>query len=105
MERTLDSTANVARRVTEANKELMENMGDSLNKVLTPLRRMWLDIADTINKANRAQEEFASGSKNITVYDIHGNEEDRDDFASTMVAHYGDYFNAKREMQERKSFH
>lgn len=95
MERTLDSTANVARRVTEANKELMENMGDSLNKVLTPLRRMWLDIADTINKANRAQEEFASGSKNISVYDIHGNEEDRNDFASTMVAHYGDYFNAR----------
>ena len=80
MERTLDSTANVARRVTEANKELMENMGDSLNKVLTPLRRMWLDIADTINKANRAQEEFASGSKDIKIYDIRNNKDDRHDF-------------------------
>lgn len=95
MERTLDSTANVARRVTEANKELMENMGDSLNKVLTPLRRMWLDIADTINKANRAQEEFASGSKNITVYDIHGNEEDRKDFNSSVSGALSSYYEAR----------
>ena len=91
MERTLDSTANVARRVTEANKELMENMGDSLNKVLTPLRRMWLDIVDTINKANRAQEEFASGSRNISVYDIHGNEEDREDFNTAVFRAYTGY--------------
>ena len=95
MERTLDSTANVARRVTEANKELMENMGDSLNKVLTPLRRMWLDIVDTINKANRAQEEFASGSKNISVYDIHGNEEDRKDFNSSVSGALSSYYEAR----------
>ena len=95
MERTLDSTANVSRRVTEANKELLENMGEGINKVLTPLKRMWLDIVDTINKASRAQEEFASGSKDIKVYDIRYNKQDRKDFTAQMAALYGDYFNAK----------
>lgn len=85
MERTLDSTANVTRRVTEANKELLENMGRGINVVLNPLKRMWLDITETINKAQEAQRLFAQGSKDIKVYDIHGNTEDMKDFRHSVL--------------------
>ena len=84
MEKTLDSTANVTRRVTEANKELLANIGSGINQVLTPLKLMWLDIAESINKAQKAQELYNAGQKNIGVYDIHNNKEDRRDFNSAV---------------------
>lgn len=100
MERTLDSTANVQRRVTEANKELMENMGNSINRVLTPLRSMWLDIVDSINKANRAQEEFAAGSKDINVYDIRNNKGDWHDFELEALKLYSNVNNRSIKSEE-----
>ena len=76
MAKTLESTENINRRLKEANKELMESIGSGVNEFLNPLKKMWLDIADQINKANKAQKEYAKGSKDINVYDINNNKKD-----------------------------
>lgn len=80
MEKTLDSTENITRRLKEANKELLENMGSGINDVLNPIRKMWISIATEINKATKAQREYAKGSTDINVYDIAGSEKDRKTF-------------------------
>lgn len=84
MIKTLDSTENLNRRVNEANKQLMENLGKGINTVLNPLKRAWLDIADAINRATDAQTLFDAGQKNINVYDIRGSEEDRNSFQGAI---------------------
>lgn len=89
MEKTLDSTANVTRRVTEANKELLANIGSGINQVLTPLKLMWLDIAESINKATKAMALYDSGQKNIGVYDIKNNKQDRRSFETDIINSYG----------------
>ena len=89
MEKTLDSTANVTRRVTEANKELLANIGSGINQVLTPLKLMWLDIAESINKATKAIALYDSGQKNIGVYDIKNNKQDRRSFETDIINSYG----------------
>lgn len=89
MEKTLDSTANVTRRVTEANKELLANIGSGINQVLTPLKLMWLDIAESINKATKAMALYDSGQKNIGVYDIKNNKQDRRSFEIDIINSYG----------------
>ena len=94
MVKTLDSTENVARRVTEANKALMENLGRSVNTILTPLRKLWLDIADSINKAKSAQDQFAEGQKNINVYDLDGGGLDATMFQLAMER-FQDEFSAR----------
>ena len=68
MERTLDSTENLNRRVNEANKQLQETLGRGINTVLNPLKEAWLSIADAINDATLAQDLFKSGQKNIDVF-------------------------------------
>ena len=89
MEKTLDSTANVTRRVTEANKELLANIGSGINQVLTPLKLMWLHIAESINKATKAMALYDSGQKNIGVYDIKNNKQDRRSFEIDIKNSYG----------------
>ena len=58
--RTWDSTANVMRRFTEANKELKEALGVSVNKGLTPFTAAMADlikqVADGITKSNELKE-------------------------------------------------
>lgn len=76
MKDTLDSTENTVRRFNEANKELLENLGQGINPVLNTLRNIWIDIATQINKAVKAEKEFAKGSYVTGVYDIKNNEED-----------------------------
>lgn len=68
MERTLDSTENLNRRVNEANKQLQETLGRGINTILNPLKEAWLSIADAINDATLAQDLFKSGQKNIDVF-------------------------------------
>ena len=80
MAKTLESTENINRRLSETNKELLENMGRSVNKVLNPVKKAWIDIVTEINKATKAQREYAEGSKDINVYDIKNNEKDRKTF-------------------------
>lgn len=85
MEKTLDSTENLNRRVAEANKALSESLGEGINTILNPLKEMWLDIAESINKANDAQELFNAGQKDIRVYDIKGNAGDYEDFKHRVL--------------------
>lgn len=85
MEKTLESTENINRRMHEANKELMENLGSSINKILNPLKSKWIDIATAINKAQKAQAEYAKGSRNINIFDIANNKEDRESFDKALL--------------------
>lgn len=102
MVKTLDSTANVTRRVSEANKELLANIGTGINEVLTPLKLMWLDIAESINKAVKAQALYDAGQKNIGVYDIRNNKQDRKDFEVDVINSYGtaSYFGKMKIIDE-----
>lgn len=84
MEKTLNSTANLTRRVQEANKQLLSTMGEGLNKVLNPLKEIWLDIVDSINKAALAQKLFEEGQRDIDVFDVETNEGDRLDLARAV---------------------
>lgn len=88
MEKTLDSTENLNRRVAEANKALSESLGEGINTILNPLKEMWLDIAESINKANDAQDLFNAGQKDIKVYDIHENEDDYAAFHTELMDAY-----------------
>lgn len=76
LQKTLESTENITRRVSEANKELLENIGKNINPVLNTFRNMWLDIVTSINKAIKAEKEFAKGNYTTGVYDIKNNEKD-----------------------------
>lgn len=80
MAKTLESTENINRRLGEANKELLESMGSGINEILNPVKKAWIGIATEINKATKAQKEYAAGSKNIQIYDIANNEKDRKTF-------------------------
>ena len=82
--KTLDSTENINRRLAEANKALIETLGKGINTVLNPLKLVWIDIADSINKAVQAQKQFSDGQKNISVYDIHNNENDALSFSESV---------------------
>lgn len=84
MAKTLESTENINRRLGEANKELLETMGSGINEILNPVKKAWIGIATEINKATKAQKEYAAGSKNIQIYDIANNEKDRKSFASDI---------------------
>lgn len=84
MAKTLESTENINRRLGEANKELLESMGSGINEILNPVKKAWIGIATEINKATKAQKEYAAGSKNIQIYDIANNEKDRKSFASDI---------------------
>ena len=59
MARTFDSTVNIARRLTEANKQLNENMGVGFNKVVTPIRKYALNIVESWNLATAAKQAYA----------------------------------------------
>ena len=76
LQKTLESTENITRRVSEANKELLENIGQNVNPVLNTFRNMWLDIVTSINKAIKAEKEFAKGNYTTGIYDIKNNEDD-----------------------------
>ena len=86
MVKTLDSTENLTRRVSEANKELMENLGRGINTILNPLKRVWLDIAESINDATEAQRLYDLGQKNISVYDIENNADDLKNFRAEIAS-------------------
>lgn len=70
LQKTLESTENITRRVSEANKQLLENMGTGVNEVLNPIKKLWLDIAENINKASLAMKLYKEGQTDINVYDL-----------------------------------
>ena len=50
--RTADGTANVNRRLQESFKKIHEQIGSTVNEVLTPLKASLADVLDTISAAN-----------------------------------------------------
>ena len=68
--REWDTMLSVNRRYEEAVKGIKESFGDWFNNVVKPVKNWWASILEDINKANKAQEEFLSGKKNINVYDL-----------------------------------
>lgn len=68
MIKTMESTENVTRRLSEATKEWKENFGENWNKVLTPVKSAIADYIEEINRAQKATDEFIAGSTNISVY-------------------------------------
>lgn len=89
MIKTLDSTENVTRRLSEAWLEYEENLGKTVNTVLTPLKKHWLELLEQINKANKAQENFLKNGSGGGVYDVENNEKDRDALAQRMQREWG----------------
>jgi len=85
-EREWDSTLAVNRRLSEAWKEYKENLGDTINKVLKPLKEAWTEVLDQINKAKKAQEEFNNGNVNPGVYDMPNSAADRAAFTRRLSA-------------------
>lgn len=79
-EREWDTNLAVNRRLNEAWKEYRENLGETINSVLKPMKSWWTGILEQINKANKAQKEFEAGNKEINVYNVAGNEKDRLEF-------------------------
>ena len=68
--REWDTMLSVNRRYEEAVKGIKESFGDWFNNVVKPVKNWWASILEDINNANKAQEEFLSGKKNINVYDL-----------------------------------
>ena len=82
--REWETTQSITRRYDEANKQLKENIGDAINSKLNPLKQLWADIAEQINKATKAQKEYANGTKDIKVYDIANNADDKKSFSNKI---------------------
>jgi len=90
-QREWDTMLSVNRRLSESWKEFKENLGDTLNSVLLPMKSMWGALIDQINKANKAQKEFNAGNRNIKVYDIYNNGEDSASFQRALSKAYNTY--------------
>lgn len=58
MARTFDSTTNIARRLTEAHKQLNENIGSKVNLLVTPIRKWALNIVESWNLATAAKKAY-----------------------------------------------
>lgn len=68
MIKTMESTENVTRRLSEATKEWKENFGEDWNKTLTPVKSAIADYIESINRAREAEKQWAEGRTNIAVY-------------------------------------
>lgn len=66
-EREWETMLSVNRRLDEAQKQLKENIGDSLNGVLKDLKQRWTDILNDINDAIARQQEFNKESRNVAT--------------------------------------
>lgn len=91
MIKTLDSTENVTRRLSEAWLEYKENLGKTVNTVLTPLKKAWLEVIEQINKANQAQENFLNNGSGGGVYDVENNEKDRKALYQRIQKQWGNF--------------
>lgn len=107
--REWDTNLAVNRRLNEAWKEYRENLGESINSVLKPIKNAWAGILEQINKANKAQELYAQGAKEMNVYDIKNNEKDYNKFSSVISSNVktlnkasGDieFFTAQKELDK-----
>ena len=90
-EREWESMLSINRRLAEQEKIFKENLGDTMNAVLKPLKSMWTDILTEINKATQAQKEFNAGAKEINVYDIKNNASDAANFRNAVLRAQNEY--------------
>ena len=84
MIKTLDSTENVTRRLSEAWLEYKENLGQHVNKVFTPIKKWWLDILAATNKAIAAKEKFLETGSNGDVFNASSNNDDYNAFIKAL---------------------
>ena len=87
-EREWDSMLAVNRRYEEAQKEFKENLGDTINRFLKPMKSWWTEVLEQTNKAIKAQKEYAEGNKDIKVYDINNNADDKKSFEKALNRAY-----------------
>lgn len=66
MVRTLDSTENITRRLSEAWKEYKENLGSDVNRLFNPIKKWWLAILDAQNEVNAVQKEILKNQEDIS---------------------------------------
>ena len=94
-EREWDTMLSVNRRLSEAWKEYKENLGDTVNSVLKPMKRHFADMLTEINKVKRAAKELEGGALTSSVYNIRGNEKDYATFRKNVMEEFnaweGDY--------------
>ena len=76
-EREWDTMLSVNRRLNEEQKEFKENLGDSINRWMKPVKSWWTDILSEINKVISAQEQYADGLRRISEFDVANDEKDR----------------------------
>ena len=84
MQKTLNSTTNVTRRLSEAWLEYKENLGKGINNVFSPIKKWWLSILEATNKAIKAKEEFLKTGSNADVFDASENDDDYKAFVKAM---------------------
>ena len=82
--REWDTALSVNRRLNEEWKQYKENLGDTINTVLKPMRQWWAEVLEQYNKAKKAREEFNEGNKTPGVYDIKNNTRDMAAFYRAM---------------------
>lgn len=82
--REWESALAVNRRYEETAKSLKENLGELINTALKPMKSWWTEILNTINKAVKAANEYAKGVRDINVFDVKNNAEDRSMFRSAL---------------------
>lgn len=89
--REWDTTLSVTRRLNEAWKEYKENLGDTLNSFVKPIKRDITDLLDRVNKVKRAAKELEGGAVVSSVYDIRNNEKDRAAFKKDLLTEFNSY--------------
>ena len=90
-EREWDTMLSVSRRLNEAWKEFKENLGDTLNRLLTPIKRELSNILSDYNKARSASKDVDSGSLSSSVYDIRNNGRDMNAFQKDLRLEFNTY--------------
>lgn len=90
-QREWDTTLSVTRRLTEAWKEYKENLGDTLNSFVKPIKRDITELLDRVNKVKRAAKELEGGAAVSSVYDIRNNENDRAAFRKDLLTEFNSY--------------
>lgn len=61
MLKTLESTENINRQLSEAWKEYKENLGENVNPVFNRIKQWWTDILEETNRAKAAADAYANG--------------------------------------------
>ena len=95
MIKTLDSTTNVTRRLNESWLEWKENLGESVNNVLTPMKRWLNEILTISNKVTSAMKEINGGEFTVKVEQVAEGEQ-LDSIINKLAAQIGDTMAGRR---------